>query len=194
MPGSEFQWLAVVFGMLTGLGVTRLLSGIASTLRSRHAAPPDWLPFLWCGSIFLAQIDYWWAIHDLKVMVSDWTYPTFLQMLISPLLLFFSAALVLPPSELKEGENHRQMFETHGHWALISLGLYHVESLVENLLYWGIGLFTVSSCLVGLFAVWPIVAFFSSRRINYAIAVVYFCASVSFIFITTDDVAALLQR
>ncbi|WP_296286410.1 hypothetical protein [Pseudomonas sp.] len=35
MSGSEFQWLAVIFGMLTGLGVTRLLTAVAATLRSR---------------------------------------------------------------------------------------------------------------------------------------------------------------
>lgn len=99
MPGTEFQWLAVVFGMLTGLGVTRLLSSAAAALRSRAVAKVDWLPIIWSASIFLCQLDYWWVLHDLKSVMDDWTYPDFLQLLISPLALFFASALILRSEE-----------------------------------------------------------------------------------------------
>lgn len=183
MSGTEFQWLAVVFGMLTGLGVTRLLTAVAASLRSSPAARLDWIPLTWAASLFLALLEYWWVTHDLKELVKEWTYPEFLWMLASPLTLFFSAALILPAHELREGETHQAVFERHGHWALIGFSAYYVEYLTKSVEYWR------EECLNwwGLFMLvviaLPVIAFFSSRRLNFFIALLYLLLHLGSIFI-----------
>lgn len=182
MPGSEFQWLAVVFGMLTGLGVTRLLSSCAAALRSRAVSKIDWLPMIWSASIFLCQLDYWWVLHDLKETVQEWTYPEFLQLLISPLALFFAAALILPSSELKAGETHREIFDSHGHWALMALSLYHIEGLLEAAKFWKSNILSLAGVVVVVFAILPVAGFFSGRRLHLVIASLYLALSITFVF------------
>ncbi|MCP1625877.1 hypothetical protein [Pseudomonas nitroreducens] len=187
MPASDFPWLAVVFAMLTGLGVTRLLSNGAAAMRSRAVAKLDWLPILWSASIFLTQLDYWWALYELKETVPQWTYPAFLQLLISPLALFFAAAMVMPSSELKPGESHREIFESHGHWALIALFFYHVEGVVESMRYWHEGVLAKRNVLMMVFALLPLAAFFGNRLVQYLLVSTYLVLSVLLIFFSIDD-------
>lgn len=187
MPGSEFQWLAVVFGMLTGLGVTRLLSSIAATLRSRQVARVDWLPIIWSVSIFLSQLDYWWTLHELKDSVQQWTYPEFLKELISPLFLFFAAALILPSSELKSGETHEEIFDSHGHWALLAISAHYASGALDSLDFIRNTPAGGWIAIVAASILLPLVAFFSSRRINGVLAVLYLALIVAFIFIDIAD-------
>lgn len=187
MPGSEFQWLAVVFGMLTGLGVTRLLSNVAAALRSRLVAKIDWLPMVWAASIFLSQLDYWWTLHSLKNSVQEWTYPEFLKLLIAPLLLFFAAALILPSNELKSDETHRQVFDTHGHWALLAIGGHYLASTLDSVEILNVSQMGWWVLIVGASIFLPFLAFFSSRRINGIIAVLYLTLLVVFVFIDISD-------
>jgi hypothetical protein len=187
MPGSEFQWLAVVFGMLTGLGVTRLLSNIAAALRSRAVAKIDWLPMVWAASIFLSQLDYWWTLHDLKNAVQEWTYPEFLKLLIAPLLLFFAAALILPTNELKIDETHRQIFDSHGHWALLAIGGHYLVSTLESVEILHLSQLGWWTVIAGASVLLPVLAFFSSRRINGVIAVLYLALIILFIFVDIHD-------
>ncbi|MDH1010142.1 hypothetical protein N5J43_14465 [Pseudomonas nicosulfuronedens] len=172
--------------MLTGLGVTRLLTSVVATLRSRAVAAIDWLPMLWAASIFLAQLDYWWVVHDLKSLVPQWTYPQFLKLLVSPLLLFFAAALILPLGELKPGESHHEIFNSHGHWALMALGAYQLQTIWEEVDYWQVSLLSRTNLVLLAFAVAPILAFFGSRRYNWVIAGTFLAGSVYFIFVNVN--------
>jgi hypothetical protein len=187
MSGSEFQWLAVIFGMLTGLGVTRLLTAVAATLRSRATAKVDWIPLIWAGSIFLQLLEYWWITHDLKDLIHEWTYPQFLWMLASPLTLFFSAALILPVHELKSGETHQEVSESHGHWALIFLSVYFLEDFLKSVEYWGDHFLNWWGLMMVGVIVLPVIAFLSRRRVNFAIAVLFLALHVISIFVEFRD-------
>jgi hypothetical protein len=191
LPGAEFKWLAVVFGMLTGLAGTRLRSGVAATMRSRSVSRVDWIPLLWAASIFLMLLDYWWVIHDLQDVVKEWTYPEFLQALTSPLILFFAAALVLPSSELKFGESHQSLFDSHGHWALFCISAYHLEELLEAAEFFGADIYSRPGLVVLAEAALPVVAFFCGRRLHLVIASLYLAVNVGFIFVSINDLAEM---
>jgi len=183
MPSSEFQWLAVVFGMLTGLGVTRLLSGVAATLRSRSVSQLDWICLTWSASLFLILLEYWWFAHDLKALVSEWRYSEFLRLLGSPLLLFMSAALILPAHELKPGETHREIFENHGHWALIGISAYYIKIVSDTVIVWHFSVFNLWGVFMFSIIAMPIIAFFSHRRLNGFLAVLFLALHVAGIFV-----------
>lgn len=114
--GNPFRWIAVALSIILGVGTTRLLSSLVAAFRSRSHAPLDWIPFAWAGGIFIWQLQYWWAINELPRFTKVWTLWSFLVLVSLTLLLFVSAALVSPPSELREMEKLRSAFERDGRW------------------------------------------------------------------------------
>lgn len=133
---SSFQWVTVVYGMLIGLTVTRLMSGFACALRSRHVARPCWVSLIWAAVVFLSAMDCWWSLQGVRTY-QHWTYPVFLMTMMEPLLLFFAAVMILPFAELKAGDDPSAIYYQHGRWALLALALYNFEGMASQILFWG---------------------------------------------------------
>lgn len=180
---SQYQWILTVIGMMIGLGVTRILTCLAAVVRSRDLSRPDWISLVWAATILIMELDFWWSLFNIVAAIKEWTFAVFLLLLIHPLLMFFAAAMVLPSTELKSGENYRELYDRHGHWALLAISGYFLEMLVENSLYWKVTPDGWAAMIPLALAVLPMVAFFSSRRFQGAIAVVHFIICVTFVFV-----------
>lgn len=191
MPASEFQWLAVVFGMLVGLSVTRLLSGVVATLRSRSVSPLDWISLVWSASLFLMLLEYWWLAHDLKSLISEWGYSEFLRLLGSPLLLFVCAALILPVHELKPGETHREVFENHGRWALVGLSAYYGKIVSDTIVVWHFSVLNWWGAFMLTVIAIPLIAVFGSRWLNGTLATIYLLLHVAGIFVNFGELRSV---
>jgi len=171
---DAFKWISVVLSMILGLGVTRLLSALVTVFRSRKRAGLDWVPLAWAGCIFLWQLQYWWAIIELPGMMDEWTLGSFLMLVSLTLLLFVSAALVLPFTELKEDDTLRASFERDGRWGLVSLSAYFALAIVTDWVLWGVppfstwGAFLIALMILPLACVWS-----RSRRVQAAITILY---------------------
>ena len=164
---DAFRWISVVLSMILGLAVTRLLSALVAVFRSRTRAQLDWVPLAWAGCIFLWQLQYWWAIIELPGMINAWTLGSFLLLVSLTLLLFVSAALVLPPSELKEDDTLRASFERDGRWGLVSLSAYFGLALVTDWILWDVSPFSLWGAFLMALMVLPLVCVWSrSRRVS----------------------------
>jgi hypothetical protein len=183
MDVAEFKWAAVVFGMLLGLGITRVLSSVAAAIRSRRTAGMDWVALSWAACVFATQLEQWWAFADFSQIVRQWTFLTFLVLISSPLLLYFTAALILPNHELKPGENHRELFQLHGRWALIFIALYYLLNLLETQYFWRESLLNGWAGLNLLLIVLPVLAFFAHDRVERMIALFNLGLTAVFIFV-----------
>ena len=179
----QFQWVAVVFGMILGLGITRILSGMAATFRSRVATRPDWIALAWAAAIFIAQLELWWGLSDLRDIVKEWTFPLFLLFAGSPLVLFVAAAMVLPNTELAESQSQRELFERHGHWALFAISAYFALTIIENAYFWRAPLLQFWAILGAALMLLPIAAFFAPRRTRGAFAAVNLLLTVCFVVV-----------
>ena len=115
---NTFRWISVALSLILGFGVTRLLSAGVAMFRSRTVAKLDWIPLVWAACIFFWQIQFWWAVIELPLLITTWDIREFMMLLGLALLMFLSAALVLPASELSEGEKLYDSFTRDGHWAL----------------------------------------------------------------------------
>jgi hypothetical protein len=82
------------------------------------------------------QLQFWWALIELPVLVRTWTIAYFLALVSLTLLLFVSAALVLPPNELADDESLRSTFERDGRWSLLSLSAYFSLAAVVDWNFW----------------------------------------------------------
>ena len=105
--------------------------------RSRSYAHLDWIPLVWAGCVFFWQLQYWWAIIELPGMIKTWHLGQFMILVALALLLFLAAALVLPPTELKDDEDLADLFKRDGHWALPFLSLYFLAAFVADWLFPG---------------------------------------------------------
>lgn len=148
---DSFRWIAVTLSLVLGFGVTRLLSAGVAMFKSRTTAQLDWIPLVWAGCVFFWQIQYWWAIIELPRLIETWYLGQFMILLGLSLLLFITAALVLPSTELSEGEKLADRFERDGHWALPCLSAYFAVAFVADWHFWGISPFSYfGSLLAGL--------------------------------------------
>lgn len=89
-----FDYLIVLFSVLLGLSLSRLLVGLA-----RIVVDPErrihWLPLLWTIYLFLYQVILWWLAYQ-RADQSGWTFAHYLVMMVYPVLLFFQGVLLYP--------------------------------------------------------------------------------------------------
>lgn len=183
MNSSQFQWAVVVFGMILGLSVTRVLTSIAAAFRSRHNARPDWVPLVWAACVFMLQLELWWSIADLRGIVKEWTFDLFLLFTVAPLLLFFAAALVLPMHEASAGECLRDTFRRNGRWALIAISIYYLQSLLQTVYFWKESMASVWMAINVALIFLPLVAFFARRRLCCITTLLSFALTVGFVLV-----------
>ena len=176
---NSFRWIAVALSMILGLGITRLLSAVVAVFRSRNHAQMDWIPLAWAGCIFLWQLQYWWAIIELPGIQKTWTLGSFLTLVSLTLLLFVSAALVLPPNELGEKDSLRTSFERDGRWALVSLSTYFSLALFADWLLWSVSPFSLWGGVLTVLIILPLTFIWSrSRRMQEVITVLFISLSI----------------
>ena len=129
---NSFRWIWVAPSIILGLGITRLLSDGIIVFRSRSRAKLDRIPLVWAGCIFVWQVQYLWAVIELPNLSGTWTLIDFLLLLGLSLELFIAAALVLPDSQLKEGESLADSFRHDGRWALLALSGWGCNAIIVN--------------------------------------------------------------
>lgn len=128
----NFPIVAAVISMILGLSVTRLLTGLVTVFRIRGRSRMDWVPLAWSGILFVVQLDYWWAINQLAVRRQTFQFSEFIFLVLMTLMLFVTAALLLPSRAEDEADELRLYFEKDGRFALLSLTAFLLLGFVLN--------------------------------------------------------------
>jgi len=90
-----FPHIRIVMGMVVGLGITRLLTGVAGLIQHPSRAKLSALHLLWALSVLVELILFWWwefALYDL----TDWSFGIFAFLIGYAVTLFLMAALLFP--------------------------------------------------------------------------------------------------
>jgi hypothetical protein len=170
---DSFSSSAAAFAIILGLGVARILSSSVAAFKSRNRAKLTWIPFVWAGCIFIWQLQYWWAIIELPNLIEVWTLQSFLLLVGLALLLFVSASLILPSSELGEHDHLNELFEQNGQWGLLSLSMYFMLAMLADWILWDLSIFSKAGAINGTLAVLPILFIVSrSKRVEQVITLV----------------------
>jgi hypothetical protein len=94
---SDFEFVSVVLAIVIGLGMTRILSGLASVLEHRATLRPDWISLTWAVTVLLWQILFWvGTVNSYRSKPITFTVANFGLLLLAAVALYFAAALVLP--------------------------------------------------------------------------------------------------
>lgn len=170
---DTFRWIAVVVSMILGLGVTRLLSSVVAVFKSRHRATMDSLPLIWAAVIFVQQVDFWWSLEELSVLIPRWSFAEFLMLVGLVLLLFLAAALILPQAEMEPGDGLRDYFDQDGRFALLALAMFSLLALVANLVFWGASVWSMEGAINAGLGVAALVAMARRGRTRAAATLCY---------------------
>jgi hypothetical protein len=109
---SSFMFTVSLAAVINGLGIVRLLSGLAEYLRSRGKVQVThfWIYNLLLLFQFLLHVLLWWSLWGVRG-VDSFQFLNYLYLLIGPILIFLGSSLLLP--EFKTGgiDLREQYFE-----------------------------------------------------------------------------------
>ena len=84
---TPFDYLSVLNSIVLGLGITQLLSGFASMMRSRRRVTMYWPVPVQMAAVFLITVQLWWALFTLQYE-KHWNFAQFLVVLMQPVSVF----------------------------------------------------------------------------------------------------------
>ena len=109
-----FPHVRIVMGMVIGLGITRLLMGVAGLVQHPKRASLSAIHLLWAFSILLELVFFWWWEFELYGL-TEWSFGVFFFLIAYAVTLFLLAALLFP-DRIDEYEGYEDFFLTRRHW------------------------------------------------------------------------------
>lgn len=171
---ESFSTIIVTYSIILGLGITNLLNSFMAMFRSRGQAHLHWMPLVWAFCIFTYQVQFWWAIIQLKKILTVFTLGNFLILMMIALMLFIASAMIIPDNELKKDQNLLDEFYKDGKWALMIMSLYAATAAIVDYIFWGMGLSSREMAFLGFEFFLPILLIYSKKLwLQELITVVY---------------------
>ena len=174
---STFEFVTVLMSIVVGLGVTRILSGLADLVEHRASIALDWVTLIWAVNVLLYDLVYWWVVVNHWRFLTTWSIARFAPLFLYGVLLYFCAALILP-SHMAEGLELKARFESIRRpffllWLLV-LCSDLLDSLMKGTEYVLTELGAPYLAIVALSAVGGVAGMrISDRRFHIALAVVF---------------------
>jgi hypothetical protein len=104
----------VLFSIILGLGVSRLLTGVARIVQHPKKYKVYWVHLLWALFLFLYLIHFWWWEYRLQT-VQQWTFPLYLFISLYAVLLFLLCVLFFP-EEMEDYDSFKAYFYSRRKW------------------------------------------------------------------------------
>jgi hypothetical protein len=178
-----FVHVRVLVGVVLGLGITRVLSGLAKFVQ--HPGHKRLYPthLIWLATILLAAIHFWWFELDLA-RIQPWPFELFVFVLLYA-FLFYLLATVLIPDEIEEYANWEDYYFSRRRWFFGLLATTVPVDLVDTLIkgpayFQSLG-FEYPVRLGVVLALSGIAAWTKNRRFHLAFAVLYLLYLISWI-------------
>ncbi len=154
---DAFSYLAVFVSIILGLGVTRLLGGVADLARSRARVDLYWPTFVWMFTLFVLHLQIWWSLFALRA-VAHWTFAAFALTALRPAALFLATSFIVPDVS-GERIDMRQTYFRESRWFFASLivglacaraAVLVISGLAERPAVLVAQLFFIAACAVGM--------------------------------------------
>jgi hypothetical protein len=151
---DEVTILLTLYSIVAGLGISRLVQGVASMIEARDRLRFHWLHTAWLAIIFLAHVVSWFALIRFA-KGAHWTVFNAIGALCMPILLYLVSDLVVPRMGSDERVDLRDYYFRNYRWftgllivfVLLAIG---VQIAVERKTDWADGGFLRFLALVVL--------------------------------------------
>jgi hypothetical protein len=122
----------VLFSMILGLGVSRLLSGVARIVHHPKEYKVYWVHLLWALFLFLYLIHFWWWEYRLQG-VQQWTFPIYFFIAIYAVLLFLLCVLLFP-EEMADYDGFKAYFYSRRKWIFSLMTVLFIADFADTLI------------------------------------------------------------
>src|SRR5262245_19377267 len=128
---DAFPHIRIVMGMIIGLGVTRLLSGVARI--AQHPGQYRLYPvhLAWVLSILLSLVHFWWWEFGLFA-VENWTFGKYLFILLYAVVFFLLCAFLFPES-MQDYSSYEDYFFARRGWFFGLLAVTYVLDVADTM-------------------------------------------------------------
>ncbi len=127
-----FPHIRIVMGMVVGLGITRLLMGVAGLIQHPARARVSLIHLLWALSILIELILFWWWEFALY-QVENWSFGIFAFLIVYAVALFLMAALLFPDN-IDDYDGYEDFFLKRRHWFFGVLAATFLLDIVDTLI------------------------------------------------------------
>ncbi|MGE3420338.1 MAG: hypothetical protein AB7I42_30170 [Bradyrhizobium sp.] len=104
----------VVISVVLGLGLTRILSGLARQVEHPGREKLWGVHLIWAATILVSAIHFWWWEFALE-RIADWHFGLFL-FVIGYAFIFYLLASLLFPADLKGYDGYQDYFLSRRRW------------------------------------------------------------------------------
>lgn len=127
-----FPHIRIVMGMIVGLGVTRLLSGVVRIVQHPKLYPIYLVHLLWVASMLLMLVHFWWWEFGLYG-IKHWTFERYLFILLYAVALFMLCAFLFPES-MQGYLGYQDFFYAKRAWFFGLLAIIYILDFFDTLL------------------------------------------------------------
>jgi hypothetical protein len=129
---QEFTHIRIVMGMVIGLGVTRLLSGVARIVQHPSQYRLYGVHLAWVASVLLMLVHFWWWQFGLY-QIPLWTFGIYLFIIGYAVILFLLCALLFPDS-MHDYQGYEDYFLSKRAWFFGLLAVTYLLDVIDTLL------------------------------------------------------------
>ncbi len=127
-----FPHIRIVMGMVIGLGVTRLLSGVARIVQHPKRDRLYAVHLAWVASLLLALVHFWWWEFGL-FQVEAWTFGVYAFLIGYSIILFLLCAFLFPES-MQDYAGYEDYFYARRAWFFGLLAATYLFDIVDTLI------------------------------------------------------------
>ncbi len=127
-----FPHIRIVIGMVVGLGVTRLLTGLARMIQHPDRDAIYGVHLAWVASLLLYLVHFWWWEFGL-FGIEDWTFGTYLFVIGYAVTLFLLCALLFPDS-MADYSGYEDFFLARRGWFFGLLAATYGMDVIDTLI------------------------------------------------------------
>lgn len=127
-----FPHIRIVLGMIIGLGVARLLSGVARIIQHPKQYHLYSVHLAWVVAALLMLVHFWWWEFGL-FQIGHWTFGTYLFLIGYAIVLFLICAMLFPDS-MEDYSSYENYFYSRRAWLFGLLALAYALDVVDTFL------------------------------------------------------------
>jgi hypothetical protein len=123
--------IRVLFTIILGLGVSRLLSGVARIVQHPKEYKVYWVHLLWALFVFLYLIHFWWWEYRLQT-VQQWTFPLYFFISMYAVVQYLLCVLLFP-EEMADYKSFKEYFYSRRQWIFSLMATLFIADIADTL-------------------------------------------------------------
>ena len=122
----------ILFSIILGLGISRLLTGVAGIVQHPKQYKVYWVHLLWALFLFLYLIHFWWWEYRLQG-IPQWTFPLYFFISLYAVLLFLLCVLFFP-EQMGDYDSFKTYFYSRHRWIFSFMLVLFIADIADTLI------------------------------------------------------------